>query len=460
MVRLSTSYINELVNAVFEGKYWVSVYGAGYVGRALATVFLRAGAKVILVDINEERLREIKELRFSKCTEEEIRSALSNALRSGRIKLVSNGIEASRLSKVKLVTVPVLYDSVRNVVNYDPLVSACEDIARGLKEGDLIVIESSVPPGTTEEVVKPLIESVSGLRAEEDFLLAYSPERIYVGRAVKDIEVRYPKVVSGVGPLSLEAVTKLYSRVAKAGIIKASSTKVAEFSKLAEGAYRDVNIALANQLALLAMKLGIDYYEVVRIANTQPYSHLHLPGPGVGGYCVPIYPRFLMIKAEELGIDLPLLSTSRLVNELMPYKVFSLIREVIKLSRPNLSDVKVAVLGAAFRGGIDDTRLSPTHDLLAIMKSEGFKYVVVHDPYVRNDSIIRELGYLLTNDLSETLKDAELVIVMTRHKVYEGLRTSTIKRLCGKSNVIVIDAVAILNHDSDVRYIALGKPTQ
>ncbi len=460
MVRLSTSYINELVNAVFEGKYWVSVYGAGYVGRALATVFLRAGAKVILVDINEERLREIKELRFSKCTEEEIRSALSNALRSGGIKLMRDGIEASRLSKVKLVTVPVLYDRVRNVVNYDPLVGACEGIARGLKEGDLIVIESSVPPGTTEEVVKPLIESVSGLRAEEDFLLAYSPERIYVGRAVKDIEVRYPKVVSGVGPLSLEAVTKLYSRVAKAGIIKASSTKVAEFSKLAEGAYRDVNIALANQLALLAMKLGIDYYEVVRIANTQPYSHLHLPGPGVGGYCVPIYPRFLMIKAEELGIDLPLLSTSRLVNELMPYKVFSLIREVIKLSRPNLSDVKVAVLGAAFRGEIDDTRLSPTHDLLAIMKSEGFKYVVVHDPYVRDDVLIKELGYLLTNDLSEALKDAELVIVMTRHKVYEGLRTSTIKRLCSKSNVIVIDAVAILNHDSDVRYIALGKPIQ
>ncbi len=458
MVELSSDYINELINEVFSSRCWVGIYGAGYVGLSLTAVFLRAGAKVLLVDIDASKLRRLKELRLPKCVEAEVKEALSKGLRSGRVEFVSDGVEASKLSRVKLVTVPVMYDRARNVINYEPLLTACRDIGKGLRRGDLVVIESSVPPGTTEGFVLPTIESVSGLRVEEDFLLAYSPERIYVGRAVKDIEVRYPKVVSGVGPKSLEAVTKLYSRIAKAGVIKASSPKVAEFSKLAEGAYRDVNIALANQLALLAMELGIDYYEVVKIANTQPYSHLHLPGPGVGGYCVPIYPRFLMIRAGELGIDMELLMTSRLINELMPYKVYSIINEVLKSLGKDIRKCRVAILGDAFRGEIDDTRLSPTHDLLHIMKSNDVRNVIIHDPYVTNDPVINELGYELTNDLSSALRNSEVVIVMTRHRVYSELSTSELRRLCGRSDVVVIDAVAVLNNDGGVKYIALGRP--
>ena len=435
---------------VLSGKSKVAVYGVGYVGTALIAAYLRRGLRVVGVDVNEERLRSVAEGRF-KCYESEVCEAIAEGLSSGRLELTSDGRAASTESAVKVVTVPVYFHRIGRRVDFSAIVSAATDIGSGMREGDLVIVESSAPPGTTEGIVRRVLENVSGLRAEKDFYLAYSPERIYVGRALKDIEVNYPKVIGGVGPKSLEEASKFYKSIARKGVIKMSSAKAAEFEKLAEGVYRDVNIALANELALAAQRLGVDYYEVRRAANSQPYCNLHLPGPGVGGYCIPLYPYFLMMPALREGFVMELTRLARRINEGMPSEVVSQVVELAlsKGLKPERS--KVAVLGDAFRGNIDDVRLSPTHDVVALLITNGFRELVVHDPLVENDDYLERLGIALTKDLGEALSGADIAVVCVRHDAYRALRTSDMVRLSGNEGLIVYDAVGVVRDDAGLR---------
>ncbi len=447
------------VEKVYSGEAWVAVYGAGYVGLGLVAVYLRRGLKVIAMDISEERLREIRELRIS-YGEPELIEAIRRGLEEGRLRLTSDGVEASRESVVKIVTVPVYINWVTKKVSYAALEKASRDIAAGLKRGDLVIVESSVPPGTTEEIVKPILEKESGLRAEEDFYLAYSPERVYIGRLIKDVEERYPKVIGGIGPRSLDAASRFYERIAKKGVFRVSSTRTAEFEKLAEGVYRDVNIALANELARAAEAIGVDFYEAREAANTQPYSHIHLPGPGVGGYCIPIYPYYMMMKVHPRGYIMELTLLGRRINEAMPLHVVRAVDELVEHHRIDRRKAKVAILGAAFRGDIDDTRLSPTHDVVGLLRAHGYRNIVVHDPYVKRDPVIEDLDARLTNNLEEALRGASVVIVATRHSVYRGLGTGRIRELSG-GEPIIVDSINYLEiepgYPRDKVYV-LGRP--
>jgi len=437
------------VDEVYASRAYVAIYGAGYVGLSLAAVYLRRGLKVILVDIDESKLEKIKKKEY-RYVEEEVEEAINTAIDKSIMEFTIDGVEASRKSRIKVVTVPVGLDWETKEIDYSPLVSALENIARGLKKGDLVIIESSVPPGTTEEIAKPVLEETSGLRAEEDFLLAYSPERIYVGRAVKDLEENYPKIVAGIGPRSTEAAAEFYRRIARKGVLKLPRPRDAEFEKLAEGIYRDVNIALANELALAAMKLGVDFYAAREAANTQPYSHIHLPGPGVGGYCIPIYPYFLANKLLERHYVPQLILVARRINEQMPLVVVKLVDQLAKKRNIDKKCAKVVILGVAFRGETDDTRLSPTRDIAALLKARGYRNIIAHDPYVKHDPILSELDVKLTNNLEEALQDADIVIVATRHKMYRSLSYVRVQKMARK-NVIVVDTV---------NYIASRKGTE
>ncbi len=433
------------VERVYRGEDWVAVYGAGYVGLGLVAVYLRKGLRVIAVDIDEEKLRLIRELRIS-YGEPELVEAVRKGLEEERLVLTSDGVYASRNSAVKIVTVPVYIDWVTKKVSYDALVSASRSIARGLRRGDLVIIESSVPPGTTEEVVRPVLEEESGLRAEEDFYLAYSPERVYIGRLIKDVEERYPKVIGGIGPRSLEAASRFYEPIARKGVFRVSSTRTAEFEKLAEGIYRDVNIALANELALAAEALGVDFYEAREAANTQPYSHIHLPGPGVGGYCIPIYPYYMMMRVHPRGYIMELTKLGRMINEAMPLHVVRRIDEHARLNGVDKRRAKITILGAAFRGDIDDTRLSPTHDIVGLLRAHGYKNIVVHDPYVKKDPVLEDLEARLTNSLEEALAQASVVVIATRHSDYRDLPLSRIKEL-SRGEPVVIDTINYIKVD-------------
>ena len=448
-----------VMREVFSGKHWVSVYGVGYVGLSLIAVYLRNGLRVIGVDIDEQKLKNIQSGGFN-FRETEIKEAVRKGIKEKKLALTSDGVEASKLSKIKVVTVPINVEWQFRTFNFNSLKAAVSDIGKGLKPGDLVIIESSVPPGTTRNIVKPILESISKLSADEDFYLAYSPERVYIGHAVRDIELNYPKVIGGIGPRSSMVASKFYMRIAKKGVIKLSNTVAAEFEKLAEGVYRDVNIALANELAIAAMKLGVDFFEVRKAANSQPYSHIHLPGPGVGGYCIPLYPYFILNAVLQKGYIMEITRQSRRVNETMPQVVIKLLEKLRYEKGLKPKEIKAAILGVAFRGDIDDTRLSPSHDIISLMKAKGYSDIVAHDPLVTRDEFLEELGIMLIRDINQALKERDAVIIATKHTSYINLKVSEILSLTNKESIIV-DSVNALHDDIKYKWlVTLGKPNR
>ncbi len=424
----------------------VSVHGLGYVGLAVAAVWLRAGARVIGVDVDSSRIRLLSEGRI-KYPEREV----VEALRSPRFEATSDGVGAARRSNVHVITVPVKLSEGRP--DFGPLVAAARDVAMGLKRGDAVIVESSVPPGTTRRVVLPILEE-SGLEPDKDFYLAYSPERIMVGRAVKDIEENYPKVVSGIGSASAEFASSLYGCVARRGVLRLSTVEAAEFEKLAEGVYRDVNIALVNELVRLANALGVNFNEVIDAANSQPYSHLHRPGPGVGGNCIPVYPHFLLHAASGLGITMDLLSLARRINDSQPRFIARSIIAALIRHGINPASSRVALLGLAFRGGIDDTRLSPTYGVVDGLLEYGLtgRNIVVHDPYVARDGFLESRNVRLTSVLEDAL-DSDAIVVLTDHPEYR-MHASHLRRRNGSA--IVMDTRGVVADDWDARTYVLS----
>ncbi|MEM1509366.1 MAG: nucleotide sugar dehydrogenase [Thermofilaceae archaeon] len=438
--------------------YSLAVYGLGYVGKAIASVMLRAGFSVIGVDSSENVVREVK-AGIVKHVEGNVRETLLQGLRAGLFDVTMDGVAASRRCRVKLVTVPVYLTSLYEP-DFSRLKAAAEAIGMGAEEGDLVIVESSVPPGTTMEVIKPALEEASGLRVEEELLLAYSPERIYIGRSVQDIEERYPKIVAGVGPRSTEAAKNLYLKIAKRGVIELSSPTAAELEKLAEGVYRDVNIALTNELAKLCTKLGIDYREVREAANSQPYCHLHVPGVGVGGYCIPVYPRFLMYVGRKLNVGLPLIELARETNLTMPSYTAGLVDLVVK--ELGLKEPKIVILGLAFRGGVDDTRFSPTYDLIDSLLKKGYSIERVHDPYVERDETLASLNILLSRKMEEAVKGTDVLVIATDHPEYSSLTLAMLKELSGAGKLGVVDGRLVLKGWREpppgVAYVGIGRP--
>jgi UDP-N-acetyl-D-glucosamine dehydrogenase len=393
-------------------KEAIGVFGLGFVGSSIAAVWLREGATVVGYDISAQRLSDIKNSSGTEA-DREVAATLRDGVRSGKLALLEDGVEASKRAVIKFVCVPVYLKKGNGDRTADLtfLKTACSTLAKGLKKGDAVVICPSVPPGTTRRVIARILEEESpgNLRAGLDYDLIYSPERIFVGRAIKDIEENYPAVVSGINEKSLARAEALYSRVARKGVVKMPTTEAAEFEKLAEGVYRDVNIALANELALVCDELGVDYFTVREAANSQPYCSLHLPGLGVGGACIPVYPLFVAQSARRTKTTL--ISESRRINDSMSLWMVDALREAFGAT----PTTKIALLGLAFRGGIADSRLSITYKLVEALKSNGLVNFKVHDPLIQKDPTI---GGALSSDLDAVLEWCDVALIVTDHKEY------------------------------------------
>jgi nucleotide sugar dehydrogenase len=344
-----------------------------------------------------------------------VSEAFSKGLKQKRFSIYDDPVKASQDSQIKMICVPVLTVGQSLSADLGAVKQVASAIAKGLKKGDTVVLNPSVPPGTTEDVVVPILEKESGLKAESDFFMVYSPERIYEGRAIEDIEERYPAIVSGAGPKSADMGAKLFSLVFQRGVMFMDSMRTAETEKLLEGVYRDVNIALANEMARFCEKIGVDFWKAREAANSQPFCHIHKPGVGVGGACIPVYPQFILHTADAAKAECNITRLGRNVNDSMPAYCVS---EALKLASVGPAQCKVAVLGLAFRGGVSDTRLSPTYSVVEELKKTGVKGIAVHDPMVKTDAM---LGDMLSQDLRAVLQDANLVILATDHKEYQKL---------------------------------------
>ena len=356
----------------------VAVVGAGKMGLPLAAQFADHGWRVTAVDIQQAVVDAINAGRSH--VEEE--PGLAELVRAGHdrgaLRATTDGAAAARDADVVVLIVPVLLDD-EHQPDYRSMDAAVDAIAPGIHEGSLVIFETTLPVGDTRERFTPRLEATSGLRVEDDFFVAFSPERLYSGAALRNLAT-YPKLIGGVGPGSTARAAAFYDAVLDAEIVAMSSAEAAEFSKLADTTYRDVNIALANELARYSERVGVDIHEVIDAANSQPYSHLHQPGLGVGGHCIPVYPHFLLSRAPELE----LVELARRTNDAQ----IGVAIKALQQELGGLEGVPILVLGLTYRHGVKELAYSRALPLIERLTHQG-AVVSAFDPLLSPEETAR-----------------------------------------------------------------------
>jgi len=384
----------------------VAIVGAGYVGVPLARVFADAGRRVLLVDVNADRVAKLN--RGESYIEDVPAETLAPLVEDGRIRATTDYDELREADAI-IVALPTPLSRQREP-DLRILVSAAREIARRLRRGHLVVLESTTYPGTTREQVLPALEAGSGLEAGKDFHLAFSPERVDPGREDWTTKT-VTKVVGGIDEDSTAAAVALYS-AAIDDVHPVSSPEAAELTKLLENIFRSVNIALVNELAQLCDRMNIDVWEVIDAAATKPFGFMPFqPGPGLGGHCIPVDPFYLTWKAREYGFYTEFIELAGKVNESMPYYCRSVVSQALNHSRQrSLKGSRILVLGVAYKPDISDTRESPAVKLISLLQNAGAD-VAYHDPHVPS---FTENGV----EMSSSPLDPEAydcVVVVTNH---------------------------------------------
>lgn len=439
----------EIRNRIRSGKAVIVVVGLGWMGVTTAALYLDAGAKVVGADRDPVAVKMVVGGRASR-PEPGVDLIFERAFIDGRITATSDVSEAASQGDVVALVVPTL--AVDGEADYSALTNAAKNVGAGLREGSCVIVMSTCAPTVTERKVKPVLERYSGLKAGEGFALAYSPIRAMVGRALRDMR-NYPRILGADDPISLGAAEAVLSMVTIGGIVKVSSLRAAEAAKIFEATYRDVNIALANELARLCERLGINYYEVMEAANTQPYSHLHRPGVGVGGHCIPVYPYLLMDVARGSDVKLSLVENARRVNEAAPKRAVRLIASALRESGRTLARSKVSLLGLSYREDVKELRFSPALEVAELLIGRGAR-VKAYDPYFQ-PSEIQRLGLDLeaAATLQSALRDSHCAAIMVAHKEFKSLRPSDLAAYMGEGKA-VFDGPGILD-PAEVRNLGL-----
>src|SRR6476469_825461 len=380
----------------------VAIIGAGYVGMPLAKVFAEAGKNVLLRDVKREVVEAVN--RGESHIGDVPSGELKKLVDAGRISATLEMKDAAEADAI-LVALPTPLSSQREP-DLSIVQAAVEELAPMLRKGQLVVLESTTYPGTTREVLQPLLER-GGLKAGEDFHLAFSPERVDPGRTDWTTH-NTPKIVGGVTPGCTERAAELY-RGAVETVVPVSSPEAAELTKLLENIFRAVNIALVNELAQLCERMDIDVWEVVEAAETKPFGFMSFkPGPGLGGHCIPIDPFYLTWKAREYGFYTEFIELAGKVNESMPYWCIGKIARALNANEKALKGSKVQILGVSYKPDIDDTRESPALKMIELLQEAGAD-VSYHDPFV---SELPEQG-LTSAPLEPGASDC--VVIVTAH---------------------------------------------
>lgn len=389
----------------------LGVVGLGYVGLPLAVEKAKAGYEVIGFDVQDEKVKLVNE--GHNYIGDIIDEDLANLVREGKLKATTDFAFVEDVDAVA-IAVPTPLDKFKQPdVSY--VVNSTKDVAKYLHRGMLIVLESTTYPGTTEEIVKPILEE-SGLKCGEDFFLAFSPERVDPGN--KQFKTKNtPKVVGGITPDCTEVAAALYSSVLEGDIYKVSSPAVAEMEKILENTFRHINIGLVNEMAILCKKMGIDIWEVIDAAKTKPYGFMPFyPGPGLGGHCIPLDPFYLTYKAREFDYHTRLIETAGEINDFMPEFVVDNAMKLLNKDKKSLNGAKVLLMGVAYKKDIDDMRESPALKVIEHLENNGAE-VIINDPYVPEFKHGGKKYYSV--DWREVIDMADIVIVTTDHSCYD-----------------------------------------
>jgi UDP-N-acetyl-D-glucosamine dehydrogenase len=402
-----------LLERIEGRKAIVGVVGLGYVGLPLAVELANAGYRVLGFDISDSvcaginqgnsHIKDIPRERLAQFTKSRMIEATTDMSRMGECDVLS-------------VCVPTPLAKSRDPdVSY--VVAATESIAASLRAGQLVVLESTTYPGTTRELMMPMLEA-EGLRVGEDFFLCFSPERVDPGNAVWHTQ-NTPKVLGGVTRECLRIALALYTRVIEQ-VVPVSSPEAAELTKLLENTFRSINIALANEMAQVCDRLNVDVFEVIEAAATKPFGFMKFtPGPGIGGHCIPLDPHYLAWKMKTLNYKTRMIELAGEVNSEMPEYVVEKVQDAMNGHRKALNGSHILVLGVAYKRDIDDLRESPALDIIRLLEEKG-AHVDYHDPYVPE---IREDGHSSAHvgvDLTEKiLRDVDCVVITTDHQIVD-----------------------------------------
>ena len=400
----------KLLRKIKEKDLTVGVVGLGYVGLPLAVEKAKAGFKTIGFDVQEEKVKLVNE--GHNYIGDVVDSDLKRLVENGMFRATSN-FDFIREADFIAICVPTPLDKHQQPdISY--VQSSTEAISRHLKSETMVVLESTTYPGTTEELVKPILEKGSGLKCGEDFYLGFSPERVDPGNLIYKTK-NTPKVVGGIGKDATEVIAAMYRSVLDGDVAEVSSPAIAEMEKIRENTYRNINIGLINELAILCDRMEISIWEVIDAAKTKPYGfQAFYPGPGLGGHCIPLDPYYLSWKAREYGFHTSMIESSMMINDKMPEYCVDRAARILNRFEKSLKSSKVLVVGVAYKQDIDDYRESPALEVIEILRESGAD-VEYYDPWVAEYKYHGQKTKGLTEITPEQIAGYDLLMITAAH---------------------------------------------
>ncbi|WP_339280482.1 nucleotide sugar dehydrogenase [Lysinibacillus sp. FSL P2-0066] len=402
----------------------ICTIGLGYIGLPTSIMFAKQNMEVVGVDIKSDVI-ELLNFGQSPIMEPGLQDAIKETINKGTFR--ASGVPERADAFIISVPTPNNNDQYKSL-DISFILKALDSIIPYLEKGNLLIIESTIAPKTMEDFVKPIIEA-EGFTIGIDLFLVHCPERVLPGNILYEL-IYNERVIGGVTPECTEAGAKLYSTFVKGKIIKTNS-RTAEMVKIAENTYRDVNIALVNELTEACNALDTDVLDVINIANRHPRVNLHMPGPGVGGHCIPVDPNFLISKTPE---NTQLIQLSRRINDSMPIYVLNSIKKLMK----QINGKIVTLFGITFKGNVDDIRNSPAIEIFNILKMEGDFEVRVYDPYVLND--------IVEKNIESAISNSDLVVILSNHEDFKIINSEKLNIM---NNPRVFDTVNVVANKND-----------
>jgi nucleotide sugar dehydrogenase len=410
----------------------LTTIGLGYIGLPTSIMFAKHGVDVLGVDIKQEAVDMLNGGTIH-IEEPGLQEALEEVLETGKFRASTTAEEAD--AYIIAVPTPNNNDEHKSA-DISIVMSGVKSIVPLLKKGDTVIVESTIAPRTMDDHVAPYLEE-QGFKIGEDIFLVHCPERVLPGQIMEEL-VYNNRIIGGMTPQCVEAGKKVYGTFVQGEMIE-TNAKTAEMSKLMENTYRDVNIALANELAMICNRLDINVHEVIEMANKHPRVNLHTPGPGVGGHCLAVDPYFIIAEAPE---ESPLIQLSRSINVSMPEYVVSITKKMLS----KLNGNKVTVFGLTYKGDVDDIRESPAFDIYELLRKEEGLEVNTYDPHVKMDFVEK--------DMKSAVTDSSLVLVLSDHSEFKILTDNDFETM--KDKVIFDTKNVVPNNFSEVQYYNYG----
>lgn len=421
----------EIIEALVNGKITISVVGLGRIGLPTASLFADAGAQVIGVDVDSAVVDEVNAGKCRFVDEPGLKELVAKVVKIGRLKASNDFSSSIPKSDMIILCVPTPVNESR-VPYFKAIIDSCEKIAEWLVRDTLIVVESTVSPGMVEKTIIPLIEERSGMKVIKDFGIASCPERASPGETLVNMK-SLPRVVGGIDAKSTNVAAAIYERALGVKVIKVANPKTANAVKLTENIFRDVNIALVNEFAILYERLGIDIIEVISACATKWNFVAHYPGPGVGGPCLPSNAYYIIDEGQKVGYIPYLIRMAREINDRMPDHVVMLITEALNNIGKVVKGSKIVLLGVSYKPNVRDLQMTPSRIIYERLKAMGAS-ITIYDPMFKGEIVFETK---VSETLEEAVREADCIVLTAGHREFRCLNLRKIWKLCNRPAALV-----------------------